>query len=185
ANVFESVVTAIVIKGDIAKRQTAWTAEDGHSLPFTRRPRSRRRRLGRIELQVTRDDQIEMTVAIVIEKGTAVAPLTRAADPGPCGHVLEGALAIVAIENIRSPVRDVQVLVTVIVEIRYADAIPPAGFRQLRFPRHILEFSVPGIAVQVIGRLQFFRKTLQPGPVDEKNVLQAVVIEVQKADTRS
>ena len=55
--------------------------------------------------------------------------------PGSCGHVREGSIAIVAVEDVLSPVGDEQVFEAIIVVVADADAAGPAVFEQSRHAR--------------------------------------------------
>src|SRR5207247_1374159 len=135
-------------------------------------------------------DQIEMPVAIVIDERAARAPLAGAAYSGARGHILESAFAavairIVAIKDVAPPIGDVQIFIAVVVEVCYADAVSPARFGEARLARHILKFSAAGVAKEMIGRLLPLWKTRQPRAVYKKDILQPVVIEIEKRDSRS
>src|SRR5207244_2650712 len=57
--------------------------------------------LGRAPIQIVTDEQVEATVAVVIEPGGACPP-RRLRDPGPAGDL--GKMAVVVLEQVRTSV---------------------------------------------------------------------------------
>ena len=80
------------------------------------------------EADVVGDKKIEMTVAVVIQKGTSGSPARRARLPqsGLLGHIREGAIAVVSEEAILTVIGAEDVIEAIVVVIGYAHAVGPA-----------------------------------------------------------
>jgi hypothetical protein len=98
-----------------------------------------------IGLDVGDHRQVEVAVAIQVAEAGRGRPARRA-DPGPLGHVLEGAVAPVAIEDGPAQPGDEQVVVAVVVDVAdgAAHAVAPAGDPGPL--GHVLERAVPPVA---------------------------------------
>src|SRR5277367_879622 len=118
-----------------------------------------------------------MAVTVVINEGAAIAPgFSSTCDAGFFADVREGAVAIVAIQNIFSVVGDEQVFVTVIVIIADADALAPSGVGEAGFLRDVGERAVVIVVVKMArGRLAC-GKTVERGAVHDEDVWPAVVV---------
>ena len=85
-------------------------------------------RLRRIEVHVAGDEQIQVPVTVVVEEAAARAPdARRPGDARFLGHVRERAVAVVAVEDVPSPVGDEEIVEAVVVEV--ADAAAPGPSR--------------------------------------------------------
>jgi hypothetical protein len=91
-------------------------------------------------LHVARDVEVEIAVGVGVEERAARAP-AGGRDTGRRGHVLEGAVALVAKEEVGAPVRDVEVERAVAVVVARADAVCPTRPRRARLLRDVLEPS--------------------------------------------
>ncbi len=93
-----------------------------------------RRRLD-IEVDVIGDKQVEMAVAVVVEEGAAgVPPCLRLQQARLLRDVGEGAVAVVAVEDVLAEVADKEVVPAIIVVIADTAALTPScagesGFR--------------------------------------------------------
>ena len=123
--------------------------------------------------------QIQVAVAIIVHPGGAAAP--PAGTHSSLGrHLTEGPVAIVAKELITAVARDVdiQVAVVIIVAHGHAGSEHPIACDTC-FGSYILEFSVAQIAIERIARR--WLAVGQVGSVGEKEVLLAVVVEIDHA----
>ncbi len=85
------------------------------------------RGLIQIEIDVIGDKEVELAVAVVIDKGAAGAVAdTRHGKMGLGGDVFKGAVAPIAIKDVVAVVGDQQVGVAVIVVIADTDPLAPA-----------------------------------------------------------
>ena len=91
------------------------------------------RRLLRIEVHVTGDEQIQQPVTVVVDEAAARAPhARRPGHAGLLGHVGEGAVAVVAVEDVPSPAGHEQIVEAVVVEV--PDAAAPGPSRNASGP---------------------------------------------------
>ena len=77
-------------------------------------------------IHVTPDIQVEKSVQVVVEERRRRGPAVRT-DARLGGHLLEPTVACVAVESIRSEVRDVDVVVTIVVHVTDGHAHAIAG----------------------------------------------------------
>ena len=83
--------------------EAARAAHDGHAFPDAAGGFSGRRDFGEIEMDVVGDGDVELAVAVVVDKGAAGSPLLAGAgDSGFCGHFLKRPVALVVIEAVES-----------------------------------------------------------------------------------
>ena len=114
---------------------------------------ARARRLRRIEVHVVGDEQIEMPVAVVVEKAAAGAPARAGAgDASLLGDVGERAVAVVVIEHVAAPVRDEQIVEAVVVVVADAAAPGPTRSGSARPCRDVGERAVAIVVKEVAGR---------------------------------
>src|SRR6185503_5461567 len=120
---------------------------------------------------------------VVVDEGAAGSPaLPRAGEPRLLGHVLEAAVAAVAVETVLPPVRDVEVDVAVVVVVARARALPPAALDEADLVRDVDEAAVAAIPVEVTRRLRAARESLERRAVDEEDVLPADAVVVEQRD---
>src|SRR6266567_2098065 len=107
-DIFESAVAKIVIKDIFRPRQATRAAHHRHAFPHAGGPLAGSGGGGQIEIDVVGDEQIELAVAVVVDKGAAGAPgFSVAGNFGFLADVGEGAVAIVVVEHAFAVVRDV------------------------------------------------------------------------------
>src|SRR5260370_24896887 len=99
-----------------------------------------------------------MSIAIVIDKRAAGIPALEAAccsrgHTGLGGYIRKRAIAIVVIQGAITPIGNEQVVVSVVVIVPYAHALPPAGAEQPCLRGHVGECSVAIVLVKPIRRL--------------------------------
>ena len=130
-------------------------------------------------IQVIRDEQVQFAVAIVVDQGAAGAPAgSLPAQTGLLRDVGEGAVAVVAVQDVLSPVGDEQIVKAVVIVV--ADARPPTPSRsaQAGLVRDIGERAVPIVLVQPVrapcGR------PLEAGPAEDEDVQPAVVVVIEE-----
>ena len=84
-----------------------------------------------IELDVVADEEIEVTVAVVVEERAASSPAALfLVEAGFVGDVSEGAVAVVVEENVVSPEAAEQIVPSIVVVVANADAGLPSGAPQ-------------------------------------------------------
>ena len=99
---------------------------------------------------------------------------------GAARDVLERAVPSVSVQAILTPIRDEEIVVSVIVVVADAGALAPTARAQPGPVGDILERTVPPISVQMIGRLPPLGKTFEHRAVDEKDVEPAVAVVVDR-----
>ena len=100
-------------------------------------------------LDVAGDVEIQIAVAVGVEERAARAP-AAGGHSGAGGHVLERAVAAVAEQGVRAPVRDVEIETAVAVEIADARAAAPRREVDARLLRDVLELPAAEIAIERI-----------------------------------
>ena len=108
--------------------------------------------------------------------------MLQSGEPTPAarGDVREAAVAGVAVERVRTDVRDVQIDPAVVVVVAGARAhavvaMPDAGLRG-----HVVERAVAAVAEQTVPRLSRDRRIGQRTAVDQEDVDPAVVVVVEE-----
>ena len=93
------------------------------------------------ELDVVGDVQVQVAVAVDVQKAGPGADLLAVADAGRGGHVGERAVAVVAVQHVRAEVAHVEVRVAVVVVVADGDAQPVAGVRHARRSADVRELA--------------------------------------------
>jgi hypothetical protein len=99
-----------------------------------------------------------------------------------CGDVVKPAVSPVSIQLVLTPIRDEQVLVSIVVVVARARALSPATGYHASARGDILERAVPLVPIEMIRRL--LSETIQRGAVHEKDVEPAVPVVVEGRDAR-
>src|SRR5581483_7153817 len=108
----------------------------------------------RIEVYVIGDKQIELSVAVIIQKTASCAPpVFRSRYAGLFGNICEGSIPIIVIKNVSAEIRHEQIVKTIVVVVSDAARLSPAGTRQTSLLGYVGEGAVPIVAKQVTGRL--------------------------------
>src|SRR5882757_3195351 len=93
-----------------------------------------------------------MAVAVVVHKAAAGAPvLLMARETGGLGHIREGAIAVVAIQNILPKTGAEDIVKAVVVIVCHANAERPANRMQSRFFRNIGESAISVVLIETIS----------------------------------
>ncbi len=107
--------------------ETTGAAHDGNTIPDASGSLARRRRMGEVEVHVVGDGEVQLAVAVVIDEGTAGAPLfSCSSDAGLLGYLFEGAIALVMEETVFAVAGDVEVVESVVVIVPDADTLAPS-----------------------------------------------------------
>src|SRR5260370_24257847 len=94
--VLEAALAEIAIEDISAARQTAWPAKDSNALPQASGVFARGRGVCKVEVGIIRDDQIELSIPIVIHEGAATSPsLSVTGDARWVCHLFKSAVAVV------------------------------------------------------------------------------------------
>jgi hypothetical protein len=96
---------------------------------------------------------------------------------GPFRHIGEGAVSVVAVDDVLAPVGDEQVIETIIVIVAHGYGGCPAGARQARFPGNIRECPIAIVLIQAVcssGR------ALDGRTAEQKDVEPPIVVVVEE-----
>ena len=182
-NVRERAAAVVLVQRHRLPRQAARPAQHRHPLPAAARPLARLRRPRRVELQVVRDEQVQVAVAVEIQEGAARAPARPGlGQPALGGLVAEGSVPLVAVQAVLAPVRDGDIVVPVVVHVAHAGALRPAGVPDAGPLGDVLEPQAPAVAVEVVPGLgSLVREAVRS---DQQHVRQAVAVVVDDRDAR-
>ncbi len=99
--------------------------------------------MGRVEIHVVRDEQIEVAVAVVVQKTAARTPAVfRSSDAGLLGHIGERAVAVVVVEDVAAKVGDEEIVEAVVVVVADTTRLPPSGAGEAE-PSAVTSVKVP------------------------------------------
>src|SRR5579864_1207640 len=74
-NIFEGSIAPIVVKSVFRSRKPSRSAHHRNTLPEARRPVSRRRRGGKIEIHIVGYNQVQPAVAVVVHERATSSPI--------------------------------------------------------------------------------------------------------------
>ena len=168
-----------MIEPDESVRQAARTAVHRDPLPAAVRVLAGLRQFLERGVQVGRNEQVQASVAVVVDPGAAGAvPHIALAKTGFLRDVGEGAVAVVAIQHVLSIVGDEQIVEAVVVEVADGDRRRPAGLRQASLVRDIRERAVAVVLVEPVRRPRW--RPLEAGAVEDEEILPAVVVVIDE-----
>ncbi len=133
-------------------------------------------------LHVARDVEVEIAVGVGVEERAARAP-AGGRDTGRRRHVLEGAVALVAKEEVGAPVRDVEVERAVAVVVARADAVAPCGRVEPRLLRDVLELQPAEVPVEDVAVRHALAALRELRGRHEVDVEPPVAVVVEEGDT--
>ena len=89
----------------------------------------------RVEIHIVGDEQIEVAVAVVIQKAASRSPALAAAGYARLlGNITKRAISVIAVQNVLAPVADKQIIESVVVVVADAAALAPARMGQAGVP---------------------------------------------------
>ena len=136
ADVGEGAVAVVVVEDVLAAFEAGRSAGDLDALVGAARGFRQRGGLD-VEVDVVGDEEIEVAVLVVVEKGAAGVPAQSwfCGQAGLRGDVGEGAVAVVAVEDVLAVVADEEIVPAIVVVVADAAALAPAGARHARSSR--------------------------------------------------
>src|ERR1019366_1414504 len=175
----EGSVTFVPIKRVPSRRHTPRAAVHRNSLPGAIDVGAGFRSMLQIELNVVGDEEIEVPVAIIVDKGATGAP-PGVIVPESCrsGDIGKRSVAIVSIQFVLSEVGAEQILETVVVIITDRHGRCPSCRTQTRFLGNVSEGAIAVVAVEAACRS--LRNTAQSVAVQNENVHPTVVVVVEE-----
>src|SRR5262249_7301026 len=149
--------------------QSSGAAVDRQALKFARAASGQGSGL-QIEVDVVGDKQVQVAVAVIIEKGAACAPLgVLGTQASLRGYVGGRPVAIVVVERVAAPVGDEEIIETVVIVIADAHGLAPSGSRQAGLVGNIAKRSVAVVAQQPVRWLPSLSR-FERSSVDQENV---------------
>ena len=134
-----------------------------------------------VEVDVGAEEKVEMTVAIVIDKRAAGAPLRRGQrETRFASDVGERPVAVVAKEHVAIIVSEEQIIEAIVVVVADGDARHPAGTSEAGFRGDVEKRSITIVFVEPIAGSS--RSCAEARAAQDKNVEPAVVIVVEEGD---
>src|SRR4029079_2327857 len=131
-DVAEASVPFVVEEEVRVRGQALGPTVDGDSLPQAVGSGAGPGRVGEIELQVVRDEEVHLPIAVVVDERAAGAPARpRGGQPGGGGDVFEPALAVV-VQDVRPVGGYEQVEPTVVVVVTSSGTGRPVGAAESR-----------------------------------------------------
>src|SRR5581483_1225427 len=146
--------------------------------------RTRLWRTRQIKVHVTCNEQIEMAIAIVVQKAAASAPAIRR--PGHAGffrNVAKRTVAIVVIKDIFSEVRDKKIIEAVVVVVANTARLTPSRMREPCLGGDVGKCSVAVVVKQKTGGTMIADGRIETGTVHEENIKPAVIVIVEEGNT--
>ena len=144
----------------------------------------------RVPDAVVGDEEVEVAVLVVVEEGGGDRPQRAVLRVGALearlrGHVLEGAVAPVAVEDVLAQARHEEVGPPVAVVVGGRHPVVVAVALHPGLLRHVLELEVPQVAVEAVpeGGVRLV-EARHLRPVGQEHVEEAVVVEVEEGDPR-
>ncbi len=180
----KSAVAAIAVENVRAASETLRAAGNGNVVVVAVACLARLGSAGEIEIHVVRDEQVEVAVAVIIQKTASCAP--RITVPGNAGlfrHVGECAVAIVVIQDVVSPVSDEQIVVAIVVVVADAASLSPARTSQACFLCDVGERAVTIVVKQVAGGMAIRLSRRKACSIHQKNVEPAIVVVIEQGNT--
>jgi hypothetical protein len=130
--------------------------------------------VGEVEVHIVGDGEVELAVAVVIDEGTAGAPLfSCSGDACLLGYFFEGAIALVVKEAIFTVAGDIEIVESVVVVVPDAGALSPSRGDEAGLRGDVGEGTVVIVVEEVVGGLVeiiFGLCAWEVGAVDEEDV---------------
>ena len=180
-NLFECSITTIV------KQQVAFTLHapgatlNQHSFePAELVIAAKLGKLIDIHMNVTRDEQVHVSIAVVVGPRGACAEAS-ASYAGAFGYILEFAIAQVLVEHIVPIAGYVDVEQAVVIEVGDCNSHAPALRGQSGRPRNVCEFHVRTLVIERDHRVSALAEAVHGGAADHDDVEFAVIVAVEQA----
>src|SRR5437867_3569090 len=133
-------------------------------------------------MNVTRDKEINVTVAVIVDPGRA-GHEAAAARAGLFSHVLEFAVSQAAVKRAPAEAGDENVQLAVIFEVGDRDSHAPALARQTGRLRDVRELNVSVLMVEGEERIAAGAITIDSRTVHHGNVQFAVIVAIEKSNS--
>ena len=177
-DVGKRAVAVVVIERIVGHGQPLRAAYDHDSFPLAVLAASGLWCLTQIEVDIVRDEDIQVAVAIVVDKRTARSP-ARAGDrqAGGPGDIREFSATHVPVEAVVAVVRDQKVRMTVVIEIAHAGGLRPTGTRQSGL---LTDFGKVTFAIVAVEQRTGRRSVgVERGSIRNEDVVSTVAVVVE------
>ena len=175
----EGSVAVVAIQRVPSHGQPARTAQDRQAFPVAVGVLAGNGSVFKGEADVIRCKQIEVSVAVVIDKGAARAPAWLIIpQAGFFGYIGECSIAIVAIQLVLSEVGAEKILKTIIVIVSDADAGCPANRLQAGLLSHVSEGAVALVFVEPVGCAE--GRAFQASAGKDEQIYPAIIIVINE-----
>ena len=138
ADVLKLAVPQIVVEGVGCARQAAGSAEGRHPFPNAVACLAGSGRVCQVEVDIVRNHQVQLAIAIIVNKRAAGAPLLSGS--GHSGYFREfpkSSVSLVVVEPILAIAGHIEIVISIIVIVADADALPPCCTQQAGVCRYI------------------------------------------------
>ncbi len=136
-----------------------------------------------VEVNESPDEEVEASIVIVVEPNRAGRP-PRSGDSCTFGHISEGAVAIITIENAASVLRDVEIGKAVRIVVTHRNAHPVATARDAGRLGDVRKCSVAVVVVECVSQRMGRSIKIALPAVDQIDVHPPVIVIVEKCAAR-
>ena len=136
-----------------------------------------------IKIHIVSDKEVQVSITVIVQKAASSVPLrTRTFLDEPCalGHIREGTVAIIVIQDVSTPVGYKEVIKAIVIVIADAATLAPARPSQSSLLRHIGKRPVAIIVKEEIRGRGAAWKPVESAAVHKKNVEPAVVVVIEE-----
>ena len=174
----EVTVPIVVIERHRLPFEASRAAGDRHTFPIAAALGARRRRILSFEIDIVGHHEIEISVAIVIDKRTSCAPTRfRLVKPTLLRFVAERTVSHIMQEHVVPPLADEEIHVAIVIRVAGAHPLRPAEVADAGFDGNILKTKSTQVVVEM--RRQRRAGVLQPVALQKKDVRKAVVVVIE------
>src|SRR5208283_1203460 len=145
-------VAVVVIQRDGFGRQAHRSTHDRETHPHALAGVAGLGGVGGVELEIVGDEEVEVAVAVVVEKGATGAPTEGTSETAYCGLVPKRPVTLVVPQRVVAPGGDEEIDVAVVVDIAGADALAPVGVGDAGFGSDVLEAQAAQVVIKEVGR---------------------------------
>ncbi len=132
-----------------------------------------------MKIYIVDNHEIDKSISVVVTEGGSSRP-SAVGHTSFCGHVGEGAISVIAIEDVAAQAGHIKVRPAVVVVVSYSSAHSKAWRGKARFCRHIGKSAVVVVMVKNAEALRAFHRHFNRWGIREINVGPAVPIIVQQ-----
>jgi len=182
ADVSEAAITIVAIQGMMTGGKAARATLDRHAAEIAIGAGARNGGVFEGEADVIGDEQVKMAIAIVIDKSATGAPARLVVEQaGVFGDIGEGAVTIVAEQDVLAEIGAENVVEAVIIIIADADPVGPADRVETSFFGDVGESAVAIVFVKAIGGLG--RRAVNAGATKQEEIHPAIIVVVDEGTT--